>query len=159
MYNKPYFMKYAYKTAFLANMADRLSDAICNQTAELNKRNGSITPVKSTSTMLYLLENGPATLMELSRSLDYSHQLTSLRLKPLEKLGLVDRQVDEDDKRKKVIRLTEEGLADAKILQSICTLTADLINEKFASLNVDLMAELENMLISIEKEPLNSPMG
>jgi len=156
MYSRPFFMDYQYNTAFLANMADRLSDAICLQTAALNKAHGSVTPVKSTSTMLYLLEHGQSTLMELSRALNYSHQLTALRIKPLEKLGLVERSLDTNDKRRKRIRLTDAGVKDATILRNLCDGIADTLSKKFDALNVDLLKEIEQMIILIERQPLST---
>ena len=154
MYQRPYFMDFNYKSAFLANMADRLSEVICQQTQILNHQSGSITPVKSVSTMLYLLENGPTTLMKLASALGFSHQLTSQRMAPLEKLGLLKRTLNPNDKRQKLIELTKLGQQDAKILQNNSYTVADAIEKKFISNDLNLMHAIEEMISSIDQNPL-----
>jgi len=156
MLNTPYFYDYGYKTAFLANMADRLSDAICQQTAALNKSAGSVTPVRSVSSMLFLLENGATSLMDISRALDYSHQLTSLRIAPLEKLGLIERKTDANDKRRRLIELTSAGKKDAEILKNLSTSIASDIEQRFKKMDNDLMNNIEEMIVSIQRDPLGN---
>ncbi|MCB1635557.1 MAG: hypothetical protein KDI51_13260, partial [Xanthomonadales bacterium] len=75
------------RPGFVAHLGERLVEAICAETQRFADSAGILAPVKTHSALLYLLIQGPASLVEIARSDGQSHQLVASRLAPLEKLG------------------------------------------------------------------------
>lgn len=144
----------ALRPAFLAHVADRLNIEICEQTADLFAARNISAPVRSASTLLFLLKEGPATLAEIARTDGQSHQTLSARLAPLEALSLIERTTDPADNRRRPYALTRAGVAEAKRVEAACTDIAAAIEDMFDELDVDILANLDAARAALRRRPL-----
>ncbi len=142
------------RPAFLAHVADRLNADICEQTAILFAEREIGAPVKSASTLLFLLKQGPATLTEIARTDGQSHQTLSARLAPLEALGLIQRTFDPNDNRRRPYELTRAGVAEAKRVEAACAEIAGAIGGLFNELGVDVLAHLDEVREALRQRPI-----
>ena len=143
------------RPAFVAHLAERLTDALCMSTQSLAEAAGLKAPIRTHSVLLFLLERGPASLTEIARSDGQSHQLLASRLKPLERLGLIERLADPNDARRHPYKLTQAGRAEALIVQTAIGEHACAMNEMFAETGVDLVAALDGALEALRIKPLH----
>ncbi|QTC86752.1 MarR family winged helix-turn-helix transcriptional regulator [Brevundimonas pondensis] len=104
---------------FLGRLSEQLSELIEQQSAEVFKRAGLIIPVKSSSLMAAVARLGPASVADLGRALDRSHQLIQQKIPKLVTLGLVTRQPDPEDQRVNLIAITERGCEQLALLDSL----------------------------------------
>jgi len=130
------------QSAFLGARLQRLANLISEQGNQFFANAGSVTPIHCVSTLLFLNSDGPASLMEIARAFDDQHQLTAHRIKQLEKLSLIIRKDDPNDKRRRTFHLTEKGKVEAKIIEKKCE-QASLVFER---LNEELGVNLTNAL-------------
>lgn len=92
-----------------------------------------------------------ATISELARKTDNNHQLIAKRVEGLIKLGLVSRGVDDQDKRKRTLELTENGQLQRPILLAA---VIDLC-EVFEQMNDELSANLPAIVNGVGNGLLN----
>jgi DNA-binding MarR family transcriptional regulator len=144
----------ALRPAFVAHLADRLSDAICVETQAYADQQGIRAPAKTHSAILFLHKCGPATLSEIARIDGQSHQLLSSRLMPLENLGLIERYDDAADGRRKPYRLTRAGRVDAKLIEAATECAAKAMLRLFAEMDQDLIVVLEAAIECLRATPL-----
>ena len=104
---------------FLGRLSEQLSELIEQQSAEVFKRAGLIIPVKSSSLMAAVARLGPASVADLGRALDRSHQLIQQKIPKLVKLELVTRQADPEDQRVTLIAITDKGREQLALLDSL----------------------------------------
>ena len=104
---------------FLGRLSEQLSELIEQQSAEVFKRAGLIIPVKSSSLMAAVARLGPASVADLGRALDRSHQLIQQKIPKLVKLELVTRQADPEDQRMTLIEITDKGREQLALLDSL----------------------------------------
>jgi DNA-binding MarR family transcriptional regulator len=142
------------RAAFIAHMADRLNTLICVQTGEMLKKAGAVTPIRCVSAMIYLLKRGPASLADIADTDGQSHQLVSSRVAPLEELGLVTRTDDPNDARRKLLKLTAKGKADAKLLEKLCRDIASALEDLSSEIGVDLVSALETAEKELARRPI-----
>jgi DNA-binding MarR family transcriptional regulator len=142
------------RPAFLAHVADRLNMDICDQTAGLFERREITAPVRSASTLLFLLKEGPATLSEMARTDGQSHQALSARLAPLEALSLIERTTDPNDNRRRPYALTRSGVAEARRIEAACTEIANAIDDMFEEIGIDVLANLDAAREALRRRPL-----
>ena len=107
------------KRTFLGLMSERLSDLIEQQSAEVFARAGLVIPVKSCSLLTAIEAEGPASIADLMRVLDRSHQLIQQKLPKLVKLELVTRRPNPDDQRAKMIEITAKGREQLALLKTL----------------------------------------
>ncbi|MFN3511845.1 MAG: MarR family winged helix-turn-helix transcriptional regulator [Phenylobacterium sp.] len=149
----------ARRSAFVAHLATRLSDLICEDTAPLAASRGIVTPVRSHSAVLFLAERGPATLTEMAQTDGQSHQLLASRLLPLERLGLIERTEDPQDGRRKPYRLTAAGRREAARIQSLTRDLSRAVEQLGKELGVDLVGALDQALAALQHQPLSRRVG
>ncbi len=142
------------RPAFLAHLAERLTEALCASSQSLAAASGLKAPVRTHSVLLFLLERGPASLMEIARTDGQSHQLLSTRLKPLEMLGLIERFADPGDARRRPYRLTQKGQAEALVIREAIGTHARAMEELFIETGVDLVTALDNALEALRVKSL-----
>jgi DNA-binding MarR family transcriptional regulator len=142
------------RPAFLAHLAERLTDALCTSSEALADAAGLKAPIRTHSVLLFLLEHEPASLTEIARSDGQSHQLLASRLKPLERLGLIERQADPNDARRHPYSLTQAGKAEALTVRATLGEHACAMNDLFAETGVDLVAALDGALEALRIRPL-----
>jgi DNA-binding MarR family transcriptional regulator len=127
---------------FLGREAETLSSLIAEQVEAVFQRLGIVIPVKSCSLLSALAESEPASAADLARALDHSHQLVLQKIPALIKLGLIHRRRDPEDARRRVFRLTEEGVAQLARLQRLEPALEQAYLELYQELGVDLREAL-----------------
>lgn len=152
---KPFFYQSPHRAAFLANMAGRLRDLICEEGIKLLEAEGLTTPVTDVSFMLYLGENNGASIAEIARAQGFSHQRVASRITFLEKHHLVSRTSDERDQRRKCIKLTEKGKAEAVLLEKVYRNAALALEVLFVEIEDDLMEKLHTTLNALTQVSLS----
>jgi DNA-binding MarR family transcriptional regulator len=127
-----------YGSAFLAMRLHRLRVLITDQSEELFEHFGLVAPSSCVSTILFLKERKSASIAQIAKATEYSHQLTSQRLLQLEELGLADRQAHERDGRRVLIALTPAGKKQAARIEEFLVLASKLMDGLFEELGCDL---------------------
>ncbi|MBA3677233.1 MAG: MarR family transcriptional regulator [Sphingosinicella sp.] len=142
------------RPAFVAHLAERLTEALCRSTQMLADENQLKAPIRTHSILLYLMDGGPASLAEIARSDGQSHQLVASRLKPLEELGLIERQVDPKDARRRPYQLSRSGRTEAQAIRGAIGAHARAMEALFAETGVDLVKALDEALEALRLRPL-----
>ena len=73
------------------------------------------------SELLIKLAQAPMTLREVAQAVEVDPSAATVAIDRLERRGLVERQAHPDDKRRKLVHLTEAGLRAAATAQRILT--------------------------------------
>jgi len=155
--NRPFFYNYDFRSAFLASMANRLYEQISNQAQEIFKRNNLITPITDVSLMLFVNFNGPSSIADIARALDFSHQRVALRINALENLKLLSRKIDKKDQRCKLIAMTALAKKEMIFIEKMYTQTANKTDAMFEHIGINLMDKIQEAIEFLEKEPLAEP--
>ncbi len=138
---------------FLGLLAERLSELIERQTQALFQSKEIIIPPKSCSLMLAIAEHQPATVGDLARALDRSHQLLLQKLPKLQSLGLIERHPSQADARKKLYVLTEDGRAQLGRFRRLQPLIENAY-ERLAHEAGDVDPLLRRILSELQTRPL-----
>lgn len=96
--------------AFLGRTVERLSVLIAEQSKAVFDAMGIVIPVRSCSLMTVLASLGTASASDMARELGHSHQLVMQKIPKLVSLGLIQHRNDEDDARRRIFYLTDEGI-------------------------------------------------
>ena len=142
------------RPAFVAHLAERLTEALCTSSQALAMAAGLNSPVRTHSVLLFLLERGTASLTEIARTDNQSHQLLATRLKPLERLGLIERFADPSDARRRPYRLTQKGQAEALAVRRAIGAHARAMQDLFTETGVDLVTVLDQALDALRVRSL-----
>ena len=140
--------------AYLAHFARRLSDVIIEQATTILAEAGLITPPTAISSMFYLAEKQDATVATLAEALGVSHQMATQRINALEKLKLVQRVSNAQDRRAKNIALTALGQREVQTLKPI---TAEL-KLAFDDLEKEMDCPLTNVIRGAELALIAKPL-
>ncbi|MBF7072099.1 MarR family transcriptional regulator [Glaciecola sp. MH2013] len=133
-------------SGFLAHFSRRLAEVIIEQGSEIVQAHGITTPITAISTIFFLTDTGSVTVAELAEALGVTHQMTTQRVNSLEKLGLIYRKPNPQDKRAKTIHLTKLGMTEEKLLRPIMR----DINLIFDQLNKEVGCELMSKIRQAE---------
>lgn len=142
------------EAAFLAHFSRRLSELIIEQGTNIVESYGITTPTTAISSIYFLMAQNKATVADLAEALEVTHQMATQRVNVLEKLGLVFRKSNPEDKRAKTIHLTEIGIEEGKKLRPITekiNIAFELLNEQ---IGCDLMAKIRQTEIALIEKPL-----
>ncbi|MGY4395483.1 DNA-binding MarR family transcriptional regulator [Sphingomonas sp. UYAg733] len=142
------------RPAFVAHLAERLTDVLCASTQALADAAGLRAPIRTHSVLLLLLARGPATISEIARTDGQSHQLLSARLKPLERLRLIERTVDPDDARRRPYNLTRSGRSESLTIRAALGTHARAMEALFEETGVNLVAVLDDALEALRVKTL-----
>lgn len=125
------------KSSFIGKQAEDLSQLIRDQIKPIYDSLGIVVPVKSCSIIHYLYEYQVLSVTDLAKHLKQSHQLVKQKLPKLQKLGLINSQIDKKDKRRTTYQLTQTGIKQAELLNanSLTTVYQHLSDEIGADLN------------------------
>lgn len=126
--------------SFVGKQADDLGQLISEQIKPIYQSLGIIVPVKSCSIIHALSASEQATVTELAKTLNQSHQLVKQKLPRLLKLDLIESSEDPDDKRRVLYRLTVEGVAQAE------RLSQHSMTQVYAELSAEINADLYQVL-------------
>jgi DNA-binding MarR family transcriptional regulator len=138
---------------FLGRAVERLSILIAEQSQTVFDTMGIVIPVRSCSLMTVLATLGAASASDLARELGHSHQLVMQKIPKLSRLGLIEHHSDDDDARRKIYRLTDEGKRQLTKFEQ-CTL---LIGEAYAGLFAevgDVRQLVDRTVSALNERPL-----
>ncbi|MCW8856187.1 MAG: winged helix DNA-binding protein [Kangiella sp.] len=140
--------------ALLGKRAEDLSNLIEQQTQPIFDSLGIIVPIKSCSTLLSLIELEQASLAELARKLEQSHQLVKQKLPKLIKLGLIQQQPDKEDKRRTLYSLTSEGKEQSQKIKEYLKQSEVLVDSISKDIGVDIFSAIDQAINSMKDRSL-----
>lgn len=135
--------------AFLAKSVFDLHNLIQAQSAELYTEKEMGFPVWASSTILLLSKVDTASIMEISKDLNLSHQLASQRIKAMLNLELVEGLKDPNDKRRTLYKLTPNGLKKSKILELYCDDAEVAFKDLSSEVGVDIQSILNSAITAL----------
>lgn len=150
----PFFFHSSHRAAFLASMANRLSDLISEEGSKMLKQKGLSTPSTDVSFMLFLSEHNGASIADIANAQGFSHQRVASRISHLEKRELVIRKASETDQRCKAVFLTDKGTQEAIALADVYKNAAKAIEALFLETGDDLMEKLQTAIKALQQKPL-----
>lgn len=128
--------------SFIGKHADDLGQLISVQIKPVYQALGIIVPVKSCSLVHCLAQLKEASLVDLAKQLNQSHQLVKQKMPRLSELGLISRNADPDDKRRTLYRLTAKGMEQAAILNK------NPMEQIYQQLSEEVAADIQHVLLS-----------
>ncbi|WP_286830118.1 MULTISPECIES: MarR family winged helix-turn-helix transcriptional regulator [Kordiimonas] len=146
------------QSAFIGLQLEGLVEQITNDSSAYLQQHGFKTPALAVSSLLQLWKRGPVSLADLARAYDRPHQLIAIRLKMLEANGLAYRATDTEDKRRKLIHLTDLGQEEAGRLWSFSLSLADAVNDLYQEIGVNLTTVAKEAANALHAKPLTARM-
>ncbi|MEM9385181.1 MAG: hypothetical protein AAGA68_08990 [Pseudomonadota bacterium] len=143
MQSHPFFLELPTGEAFVGARAQRLADLIAQQGDEFLQAAGITIPVRSVSTLLYLHQEGPSSLVEIARALNEPHQLTAQRTSRLSSLSMLSSRADTKDRRRRMFSLTPKGKREATKVQARCKEALVVFDNLNSELNVNVARLLD----------------
>ncbi len=138
--------------SFIGKQAEDLGNLICVQIKPVYESLGISVPVKSCSIIHFLNQFGQASLADLAKSLQQSHQLVKQKIPRLLKLGFITAEQDQDDKRRTLYSLTKEGVEQAQLLNKHSF--ADVYENLSREVNADLYEILSAAIKGLKQKDL-----
>jgi DNA-binding MarR family transcriptional regulator len=129
--------------AFVANQLDRLARLVSEQGEILLQDAGFKFPSRTVSSILLIGKGGPISIADIANTLSQPHQLVAQRVDILLGLGLIERTIDPNDKRRKILKLTDEGVDQFQRLQ-VCLQQA---NAAFTALFQEIDCDLSKKVL------------
>ena len=129
-----------FSKSFIGKQAEDLGNLIREQIKPVYEMVGIIVPVKSCSIIHSLKKLTNASLADLAKSLNQSHQLIKQKLPKLKSLGLIDDTDDPNDKRRTLYFLTDKGKQQAKLLEQ------NSMSEVYQNLSKEVNANIYEVL-------------
>lgn len=145
-----------YGNAFVAMRLHRVRTIMSEQFDKLFEQHGINIPTACISVLLFLAQEGRASIAGIARSTGYSHQLINQRLLQLERLSLVVRSDDKRDGRKRIVHLTREGKREAVKVETFLDTANLALDDLFAELDINLYELLAKTENALESHPLTS---
>lgn len=140
--------------ALLGKRAEDLSNLIEQQTQPIFDSLGIIVPIKSCSTLLTLSELGQASLADIARQLQQSHQLVKQKLPKLIKLDLIQQTADPEDKRRTLYSLTPQGKSQTQKIRDYLKQSETLVDSISKDIGVDLFDAIDKAIESMQNKSL-----
>jgi len=103
--------------------------------------------------LLIRLAQAPMTLREIAQAFDVDPSAATVAVDRLERRGLVQRGAHPDDKRRKLVHLTDAGLRAAATAQRILADPPPAL----AALNPDDLAALTRIFATLNSKPASAP--
>lgn len=139
---------------FLGRAVERLSVLIADQTKMVFDRMGVVIPVRSCSLMIVLAKLGTASASDLARELGHSHQLVMQKIPKLVSLGLLDHQNDDNDARRRIFHLTDEGVTQLAEFEKCTALIRTAYDWLFAEVG-DVRQFVDRTADALNEKPLD----
>lgn len=146
-----YFDNHSLSSVFLGHELGVLRDRIASQGDEFLRSQGLSFPSRLCSTLIIIKENQPVTSADIGRLLDIVHQHVTQRVNRLIDLGLVHRQVNQQDSRQKDLLLTPEGETQVRQMYRSLERIKQSYEQWFEELNVDLSSAVRRAIESLER--------
>ncbi|MBQ4837823.1 MULTISPECIES: MarR family winged helix-turn-helix transcriptional regulator [Pseudoalteromonas] len=140
--------------AFLAHFCRRLSDLIIEQGAKVTESYGITTPSTAISSIYFIEQNHGVTVAELASALEVTHQMATQRINTLESLDLIYRKPNPQDKRAKMIHLTELGKQEAVKLKPLTKNMSQVFSELNQQIECDIVAKVRLAEQALIDKPL-----
>ena len=144
---------------FVAHRLRRLSELLVDGYAAWLPRFGVTAPARSLSTLILLSRDGPQGVTELADKLQFSHPLLIKMAARLEELGLVDISRDPQDGRRRPIRLTPTGEAEAQRILDAVHVLDRAYEELFQEVNADMLAIVSAMETACNREDFSARLA
>ncbi|MBL38719.1 MAG: hypothetical protein CMP07_09965 [Xanthomonadales bacterium] len=142
------------RDAFLGKAAQDLLYLSSEQVAVIYERRGLGIPVEVSSTLLYLARHKNAVLTDISGALDIPHQLAAQRIAKLQKLDLLVKRPDPDDRRRTHLQLTRTGREQARVLDRCMADMATVYKQLYEEIGCDLAKKLNQAIEALKKRDL-----
>jgi DNA-binding MarR family transcriptional regulator len=136
--------------AYTAKKLLDLSYLIQQQAAAVYTAKGMVFPVICSSTLLRLAAGGPGSVTDIAQVLEHPHQTIAKHLATLEKLGIVGKQPDPQDRRRTEYHLTAFGQDQAALLHAYNREAAQVFSDLDAEISTDLSAALDTAITSLK---------
>ena len=140
--------------ALLGKRAEDLSNLIEEQSQPIFDSLGIIVQIKSCSTLLSLFELQQASVTDLARQLDQSHQLVKQKLPKLLKLGVIQQSPDKEDKRRTLYSLTPKGEAQSQKIKEYLKQSEKLVDSISKDIGVDIFDAIDNAIKAMKERSL-----
>ncbi len=139
--------------AFLGRAVERLSVLVAEQTQTVFDSMGIVIPVRSCSLMTVLATLGSASAADLARHLGHSHQLVMQKIPKLTRLGLILHRNDDNDARRRVFLLTDEGAKQFVRFEKCTALIRAAYADLYAEIG-DLRQCVDRATAALEQKPI-----
>lgn len=140
--------------ALLGKRAEDLSNLIEEQSQPIFDSLDIIVPIKSCSTLLSLFELQQASVTDLARQLDQSHQLVKQKLPKLLKLGAIQQSPDNNDKRRTLYSLTPEGKIQSQKIKEYLDQSAKLVDSISKDIGIDIFDTIDKAINAMKERSL-----
>ena len=127
--------------AFTARRLQRLADAFVDDIEAFLRAQGLQVPGRAVSTLLLIKQSPGLAITQVARQVQMSHPLIINLLSNLEQLRLVEFRHDENDRRRRLIFLTEMGQDEAVKLSA----TLPVIRAAYAELGREAGVDLSGI--------------
>jgi len=124
--------------AFLARRLMRLSDGFVDDIEAYLRTAGLTAPARAFSTLLLLHDAPGLGIVQVARQVQMSHPLIINLLSQLEQMRLVRFEHDENDRRRRLIYLTEDGEREAGYIRDALPVIRTAYAELSRETGVDL---------------------
>lgn len=145
---------HALRGAFVANLLGRLVELIARQGDELLQDADITVPSRAVSCMLFVGDKVHASAADIAKSLNQPHQLVSQRVDVLIGLGFLERVSDPEDRRRKILVLTQAGNDQYRRLCARLAEAEQAFGDLFADIGCDLIDLSEQAIIALDNAPL-----
>lgn len=146
--------EHALKGAFLSNKLLRLVELIADQGDDVLREAEITVPARAVACALFIGENDHVSLADIAKALGEPHQLSAQRVEGLIQLGLLERGDDPKDRRRKVLRLTENGTTQYQRLRVRLTEIERAFTGLYAEIGHDLPSILDLAIDALHRTPL-----
>ncbi len=133
-----YISTHALRGAFVAYQLEHLADLISEQGELLLEDAGLEFPARTVSSLLLIGEHGEISTADIANILKQPHQLVTQRIELLITSKIIERFVDPNDGRRKILRLTVRGADQFKRLQDCLAKAVRAFAVLFEELECDL---------------------
>lgn len=144
-----------YQRAYLGKALDGLFRTVKVQMESVYRSRAILFPVSASSTLHFLSHNEGASLAEISKALKTTHQLSTQKIKILQKLSLVEKRADALDLRRFEWRLTRKGRTQARLLAACMDDVTHIYDEFYAELGVDLRTIVSDAQAALEQRTMS----
>ena len=152
--SRPFLQSGIFRQAYLGKQAEDLTYLCEAQIEQAYQEHGVIIPICTSSTLHSLSMAGKASMADLAKSLQVTHQITAQRVRKLDKLGLIQRTPDPNDTRRIELSLTAAGREQAQRLERCMEAAAQAYADLFEEIGVDLSSLLLQATEALHRKPL-----
>jgi len=146
--------EHALKGAFVSNLLLRLVDLIANQGDDLLREAEITIPARAVACVLFIGDKREASLADIAKALDESHQLAAHRVEGLIGLDLIERSDDPRDRRRKILSLTPKGRTQYKRLRARLAEIEAALSGLYEEIGIHIPTIIEQAIEALHRTPL-----